>query len=232
VQSPRTTIAKSEIVDQHGFALLRFRQIALVWDELQFTPSWLKKLEPGIAFLPPRVTGETLEARSSRNFPRQVLSTLVQEGSKMQNRTAAILASLMLSAGLLLAQEAPTDQQQPANQPSGQSAPMQQHRGAREGMMQASWLAQKLNLSEDQVAQLKPILAAQRQQMQALRADTSQTIQDLQTKAQAIRQETNSKIEALLNDSQKQQYEQMLAARRALRQQHTNGQQPANQPGM
>ncbi len=152
----------------------------------------------------------------------------------VQRTTAAILASLMLSAGLLLAQEAPTDQQQPATQPSGQSAPMRHDRGARPGMTQAGWLVQKLNLSEGQVAQLKPILAAQRQQMQALRADTSQTVQDYQAKAKAIRQDTNAKIEALLDDTQKQQYEQMLAARRAHRQQHTDGQQqPAqNQPGL
>jgi len=145
----------------------------------------------------------------------------------MQKRTTVILGSMLLCAGLLFAQAPAADQQQPVQQ-SGQSAPMEHHRGAGPGM-QLRWLTQKLSLSQDQVAQLKPILVEQRQQMQALRANTSQTVQDLQTKAQAIRQDTNSKIEALLNDSQKQQFEQMLAARRARHQQ----QQPAqNQPGM
>ena len=66
--------------------------------------------------------------------------------------------------------------------------------------------------------------------MQALRADASLGVQDRQAKAKTIRQDAKTKIEALLNDSQKQQFEQMLAARR--HQQHKERQQPAqNQPG-
>jgi len=131
----------------------------------------------------------------------------------MQKRTAAILGSLLLAAGLLFAQAPSTDQQQPATQASGQSTQMRHHRGARAGMMQARWLAQKLNLSQDQLTQLKPILAAHHQQMRALRADSSLTAQDRQAKAEEIRQDTKGKIEALLNDSQKQQFEQILAVR-------------------
>jgi hypothetical protein len=43
---------------------------------------------------------------------------------------------------------------------------------------------------------------------------------------QAIMQDSNSKIEAVLNDTQKQQFEQMLAARRA----HQHNRQPQSTP--
>jgi len=143
----------------------------------------------------------------------------------MQKRTTVILGSMLLCAGLLFAQAPGSDQQQPATPQTGPSAPMQYHRPG----MRAQWLARRLNLSQDQVEQIKPILAEQRQQMQALRADTAQSVQSFRDKAKAIRQDTQGKIEALLNDSQKQQFEQMLAARRARHQQ----QQPAQtQPGI
>ena len=90
---------------------------------------------------------------------------------------------------------------------------------------QAKHLAKKLNLSKDQVAQIKPILADRQQQMQSLRADSSLAQQDRRAKAQAIQQDSKSKIEAVLNDSQKQQFEQMLANRRAHR--HGHDESPA-----
>jgi hypothetical protein len=124
----------------------------------------------------------------------------------MQKRTAALLGSMLLCAGLLFAQAPATDQQQPTDPQTGQSKPMQQ--GARPGMR---GLAQMLNLSQDQVAQIKPILAEQREQIQAIRADTSLSPEDRQTRLKSVRQDARGKIEALLNDSQKQQYEQMLA---------------------
>ena len=132
----------------------------------------------------------------------------------MHNKTAAIWGSLILSGGLLFAQAPATDQQQPTTQLSGQSAPMRHNRGARGGMMmQSRWLAEKLNLSQDQVAQIKPILAGERQQMQVLRADTSLSVPDRQAKAKTIRQDAKGKIEALLNDAQKQQFQQIRATR-------------------
>lgn len=148
----------------------------------------------------------------------------------MHKRTAAILGSIALSAGLLLAQAPGTDQQQPSTPQTGQSAQAWHHRAAGPGM-QVKMLTQKLNLSQDQVAQLTPIMADERQQMQALRAETSLTVQDWQAKAKAIRQDTKAKIEALLDDTQKQQYEKMLTAPRGRQWQHNGQQQPAqNQP--
>jgi len=99
--------------------------------------------------------------------------------------------------------------------PNAQAVPM--HRRAPDPEREAQRLGKKLNLSQDQVAQLQPILADRNQQMQSLRGDTSLSQQDRRAKFQSIRQDSNNKIEALLNDQQKQQYEQMMAARQSHR---------------
>ncbi len=93
---------------------------------------------------------------------------------------------------------------------------------------QAAHLGKKLSLSDDQLAQIKPILADRFQQMQTLRADTSLSQQDRHAKFHALMQDSNNKIEAVLNDTQKQQFEQMLAARRA--HQHNRQAPAASQP--
>ncbi len=79
----------------------------------------------------------------------------------------------------------------------------------------AKHLGKKLGLSNEQVAQLKPILEDRQQQMQTLRNDTSLNQQDRRAKAGGIMQDSKTRIEAVLNDTQKQQFEQMLQERRA-----------------
>ena len=86
-----------------------------------------------------------------------------------------------------------------------------------------AYLLNRSNNLNDQVAQIKPILEARQQQMQGLRSDTSLAPQDRRAKAQEIMQDSKTKIEAVLNDTQKQQFEQMLQERRA----HHNSQPQA-----
>jgi NACalpha-BTF3-like transcription factor len=112
--------------------------------------------------------------------------------------------------------EASNTQQAAQNQTGGQRHAMNPDK-------QAKHLAKKLGLNQDQVAQIKPILTERQSEMQNLRADTTLTPQDRHAKAQSIQQDSQSKIEAVLNDTQKQQFEQMLAARRA----HHNQKQPS-----
>jgi Spy/CpxP family protein refolding chaperone len=143
------------------------------------------------------------------------------------NRTkATIILGALLSASVMFAQAPDSNQAPAANAP--QSAPVQpgdQHRHFDPSQF-AAHLGKRLNLTSDQVAQITPILSARQQQMQTLRADTSLSVQDRHTKARAIRQDTNSKIEAVLNDQQKQQFEQMLAQRRAHRHHEQQNSQP------
>jgi Spy/CpxP family protein refolding chaperone len=122
---------------------------------------------------------------------------------------ATLILGALLSAGLVLAQ-APATNQAPAAQ--GQQGNI--HRNF-DPNKQAARLSKRLGLSNDQVAQIKPILADRLQQMQNLRADTSLSQQDRHAKVHSLMQDSNTKIEAVLNDTQKQQFEKMQAERRA-----------------
>jgi hypothetical protein len=133
-----------------------------------------------------------------------------------------LILSALLSAGLVLAQ-APATNQAPAMQ--GQQGNV--HRNF-DPNQQAAHLGKRLGLSDQQVAQIKPILADRFQQMQTLRANTSLNEQDRHAKVRALMQDSNSKIEAVLNDTQKQQFEKMQAERRA--HQHNRHAPAASQP--
>jgi protein CpxP len=138
----------------------------------------------------------------------------------MHTRKLALALGALLSAGMLMAQAPDQTQSTPPAQtqaPAGQTqaeGPHGHHRNR-----QLHEMKKKLNLSNEQVAQIKPIIADRRQQMQSLRANTSLNDQDRRAKMQGIAQDSRAKIEAVLNDQQKQQFEQMLAQRRARRQQ-------------
>jgi hypothetical protein len=67
-----------------------------------------------------------------------------------------------------------------------------------------------LDLSPDQQNQLRPILADRQQRLQAISQDESLSARDRLTKSQSVRQETNAKIEAVLNDQQKQDFQKMV----------------------
>ncbi len=90
------------------------------------------------------------------------------------------------------------------------------------------FLARQLGLSRQQVAQIRPIIADRQQQIQILRTDQSLTPRDRRSRVQGVMQDSRNRIEALLTDSQKQQFEQMLADRRARRQQQLA--QPQTEP--
>ena len=144
----------------------------------------------------------------------------------MISKKLAVVLGVMMSAGMLVAQtsgsQAPgstTDAQASAGQASSAQAggAKARHREMNPDKA-AERLGKKLNLSADQVAQIKPILADRKQQMGALRGDTSLTKEDRHAKAKSIMQDSRTKLEAVMNDQQKQQFEQMLQERKAKRQ--------------
>lgn len=135
----------------------------------------------------------------------------------MRNRlfTLALTGALALGVtGVTLAQEPPPppSDQAPAGGPGGGPRHMDPDQ-------QLKHLTKTLNLSPDQQSQIKPMLVDRDQQMQALFADQSLAQPDRRAKARSIMQDSNSKIEGVLNDQQKQQFEQMQAARKAKHQQ-------------
>src|SRR5271163_741408 len=74
---------------------------------------------------------------------------------------------------------------------------------------QLQHLTKHLDLTAEQQAQIRPILESRDQQAKQLWQDQSLSQQDRHSKMMAIHQDSNAKIEAVLNDTQKQKYEAM-----------------------
>lgn len=77
-----------------------------------------------------------------------------------------------------------------------------------------SELKERLNLTDAQVAQIEPILTSTREQMQELRENRSGDRQQMRSRMQSIMQERDKKIEAILTESQKQEYRKYIQERR------------------
>jgi protein CpxP len=122
----------------------------------------------------------------------------------MKNQICRIAISGVLATGLALGSAAAFAQDAPPPDASGQQG------GGRMGRMspddQLARLTKRYNLSADQQTQIKPILANQQQQMMALRGDSSMSRDDRMAKMKSIREDSSTKIQAVLNDTQKKQF--------------------------
>ncbi len=123
----------------------------------------------------------------------------------MSNR----LFNLALSGALLLGATGATLAVAQDNAPPPQSG--EQGRGPirMDPDQQLQHMTRQLDLSADQQSQIKPILVDRQQKMQAVFQDQSLSREDRRAKMQSIRQDGQSKIEAVLNDQQKQKFEAM-----------------------
>jgi Spy/CpxP family protein refolding chaperone len=119
------------------------------------------------------------------------------------------ICSLALSAALAVVGSSAFAQSDNSTQQPSIQAPMGHH--GMDPEKQAAELTKKLNLSAEQESQIKPILVNRQQQMEAMHQDPSMSQQDRMTKMNSLRDDSNSKIEAVLNDTQKQQFEAMQA---------------------
>jgi hypothetical protein len=125
----------------------------------------------------------------------------------MKNQLCRLAISGLLATGLTLCSAAAFAQQD--NAAPDASAPQQ---GSGHGHQprtpdeQVARMTKRYNLSSDQQSQIKPILANQQQQMQALRQDSTLSRQDKMAKVKSIREDSSSKIQAVLNDTQKQKF--------------------------
>ena len=70
-------------------------------------------------------------------------------------------------------------------------------------------MSERLNLTDDQKSQIKPLLEDRQKQVESLRADTSLSEDDRRAKMHTIMQDFHSKVSAVLTDEQKQKFEQM-----------------------
>ena len=138
----------------------------------------------------------------------------------MRNLFSSLALGTVLVVGLsgnaLLAQDQSAPPAASAQQPA--HVPNPRH--------QAKKMAKELSLTPDQMSKIEPILADRDQQMQSVRSDATLAPNDRKAKVHGIRQDSDSRIEALLNDTQKQQYEQIKQSRKSNRHQQSGA--PAN----
>jgi periplasmic protein CpxP/Spy len=127
------------------------------------------------------------------------------------------IAGLCFSLGTALAQDNDnSNNQQP---PQGQGPAMGEHMGHRPMMPsvddQIKHLTQKLDLTDDQQAKLKPILEDQRKQMDQIHNDSSLSREDRFSKMQQVRTAGDTQIKALLTADQQKKFDKMREEQRS-----------------
>jgi periplasmic protein CpxP/Spy len=138
---------------------------------------------------------------------------------------ATILAGLGLGLGTAIAQD--NQEQSPQGPPPG----MGEHMGHRPMMPsvddQLKHMTEKLNLTDDQQAKIKPILESQRKQMEQIHNDSSLSREDRFSKMQQLRTSGDTQIKAALNDDQQKKFDKMRDEQRS--HMHWGGQGPGGQ---
>lgn len=122
----------------------------------------------------------------------------------MSNTRWSILAILVLSAaGPAFAQ---TSQQSQAPAPDKHAG---MHHNGESVDQHLQMLSEKLNLTDDQKAKLKPILQNQMQQMKAVHEDSSLSPEQKQAKLKSIHESLHDQINAVLTPEQQTKFKQM-----------------------
>ena len=127
----------------------------------------------------------------------------------------AILAMVLL--GIKVASSAPfpqAGQQQGWHHGPGQMGPEQE----------LGWLSDKLKLTDDQKAKIKPILEDEHKQLSALREDTSLSREDKHAKAKQIHTSAYDQINPILTEQQQATLKQLQQQRQqGMKARHQNG---------
>jgi Spy/CpxP family protein refolding chaperone len=146
----------------------------------------------------------------------------VEETQTMKRQLCSLVITGLLATGVMLAQEAGSAPEQSA--PQTEAGGMGGHHGGHR--MDAAHMTKRYKLTADQQSQIKPILQDEQQQMESMHSDTATSRQDKMEKMKSMHESDNQKIEAVLNDEQKQKYEadqQKMQARRGQRMQGGQG---------
>jgi protein CpxP len=121
----------------------------------------------------------------------------------MSNSRWSILTILMLlAAGLTFAQPS-----QESQTPTPDKHPGMHHEESADQHLQM--LSEKLNLTDDQKAKLRPILQDQMLQMKAVREDSSLSQEQKRAKMKSIHESSHDQINAVLTPEQQAKFEQM-----------------------
>ena len=145
---------------------------------------------------------------------------------KMTMFRSFVLRVAVLAIGATALGTLPAMAQEPSAPPPGQDGP--RHGGMRGN--QVEFLTKKLNLTPDQVTQVKAIDADAMNQMKALHEDTSVAGPDKRAKMMDIHRTSQDKIRALLTDDQKTKFDALQAQMRERRGDHGGGDGPPPPP--
>lgn len=128
----------------------------------------------------------------------------------MQSKIFTLALGGLIALGVTGVARAQDNPPPPPDQ--NQAGPPMGGRGMRmDPNRQLERMTRELNLTADQQAKIKPLLAERQQKMQALMQDQSSAPEDRRTQMRSIAEGTNNSIKALLNDDQKQKFEAMQA---------------------
>jgi Spy/CpxP family protein refolding chaperone len=150
------------------------------------------------------------------------------QNNSIRRALIAIACAAGLSAAPMLAQE-----NAPAPPPNQQQPPQGGWHGRGGGGMeehQLEHLTKALNLTPDQVTQVKAIQAASRQQMETLHSDTTLAPADKRARMMSIRQTAQTNIRNILTDDQKTKFDAMQARMQERRAEHEEGGQAPPPP--
>lgn len=126
----------------------------------------------------------------------------------------ACFAVVLFFGYSLAARAQDTGTQQTNSQAQAQSG---MHHGSR-----LEWLSKELNLTDDQKAKVKPILADEGKQMQAAKEDTSLSQEQKHDKMKQIHETTNSQINDILTPEQQKKFAELKAQHKG----HPEGSKP------
>jgi periplasmic protein CpxP/Spy len=134
---------------------------------------------------------------------------------KMTMFRSYLLRVAVLAIGVTALSALPAMAQDPSAPPppQGQAGPREGGRGGMRGH-QLEFLTKQLNLTPDQVTQVKAIDADTWKQTKALQEDTSIAGPDKRTKMMDIHKASQDKIRALLTDDQKTKFDALEAEMR------------------
>jgi protein CpxP len=126
---------------------------------------------------------------------------------------AVFYGVLFLTAAVAAAQPAPRQDQGGSGQQAATPA-RRPNRAARRENRMLQRMRKNLNLSSDQVQQLRPIFANMRTQMRSIRQNSSLSQQQRREQMRDARQKTMQQINGVLTPEQQQKWKQLRAQRR------------------
>jgi Spy/CpxP family protein refolding chaperone len=134
-----------------------------------------------------------------------------RKGAPMTKARTAFAIAILLAIALPLTMVAQTEA--PPAQPQGQMGEQHDHMGRMGGpptpQQHLDHLSQMLNLTDDQKAEIKPILENEATQVKSLFQDTSMSPQDRHTKMRGIHDTTMGQIRPLLTSDQQAKLDSM-----------------------